>query len=52
MKMNSFKSSENQKIKIGPNRSVWNDKFSSLTLNELAMKAFYSPYIALGHILP
>ena len=39
--MSSFKSSENiQKIEGGPDKSVSNNnKFSSVTLNELAMKA-------------
>ena len=38
--MSSFKSSENiQKKEDGPDRSVSNNKFSSVTLNELAMKA-------------
>ena len=39
IKVSSFKSSENiQKRKGGPDKSVSNDKFSSVTLNELAMK--------------
>ena len=38
--MSSFKSSENiEKKEGGPTRSVSNNKFSSVTLNELAMKA-------------
>ena len=38
--MSSFKSSENiQKKKRGPDRSVSDNQSSSVTLNELAMKA-------------
>ena len=38
--MNPFKSSLNtQKKEVGPNRSVLNNRFSSVTLNEMAMKA-------------
>ena len=38
--MSSFKSSENiQKTEGGPDRSVSDNQFSSVTLNELAMKA-------------
>ena len=38
--MSSFKSSENiQKKEGGPDRSVSDNQFSSVTLNELAMKA-------------
>ena len=40
IKMSSFKSSENiQKKEDGPDRSVSDTKSSSVTLNELAMKA-------------
>ena len=40
IKMSSFKSSENiQKKECGPDRSVSDDQSSSVTLNELAMKA-------------
>ena len=40
IKMSSFKSHENiQKNEGGPDRSVWDNKSSSVTLNELAMKA-------------
>ena len=40
IKMNSFKSSENiQKKEGGPDRSVSDNQSSSVTLNELAMKA-------------
>ena len=40
IKMCSFKSSENiQKKEGGPDRSVSDNKSSSVTLNELAMKA-------------
>ena len=40
IKISSFKSSENiQKKEGGPGRSVSNNKSSSVTLNELAMKA-------------
>ena len=40
IKMSSFKSSENiQKKEGGPDRSVSDNKSSSVTLNELAMKA-------------
>ena len=40
VKMSSFKSSENiQKKEGGPDRSVSNNQSSSVTLNELAMKA-------------
>ena len=40
MKMSSFKSSENiQKKEGGPDRSVLDNQSSSVTLNELAMKA-------------
>ena len=40
IKMSSFKSSENiQKNEGGPDRSVSDIKSSSVTLNELAMKA-------------
>ena len=40
MKMSSFNSSENiQKKESGPDRSVSNQKFSSVTLDVLAMKA-------------
>ena len=40
MKMSSFKSSENIKNKEGgPDRSVSDNQSSSVTLNELAMKA-------------
>ena len=39
-KMSSFKSSENsQKKEAGPDRSVSDNQSSSVTLNELAMKA-------------
>ena len=39
-KMSSFKSSENiQKEKGGPDKSVSNNQSSSVTLNELAIKA-------------
>ena len=39
-KMSSFKSSENiQKKEGGPDRSVSDNQSSSVTLNELAMKA-------------
>ena len=39
-KMSSFKSSKNiQKKDTGPDRSVSDHQFSSVTLNELAMKA-------------
>ena len=38
--MSSFKSSENiQKNERGPDRSVSNNQFSKVILNELAMKA-------------
>ena len=38
--MSSFKSSENiQKKECGPDRSVWDNQSSSVTLNKLAMKA-------------
>ena len=38
--MSSFKSSENiQKNEVGPDRSVSDNQSSSVTLNELAMKA-------------
>ena len=38
--MSSFKSSENiQKIECGPDRSVSDNQSSSVTLNELAIKA-------------
>ena len=38
--MSSFKSSENiQKKECGPDRSVSDNQFSSVTLNKLAMKA-------------
>ena len=38
--MRSFKSSENiQKKEVGPDRSVSDDQPSSVTLNEMAMKA-------------
>ena len=40
LKMSSFKSSENiQKKEGGPDRSVSDNQSSSLTLNELAIKA-------------
>ena len=40
IKMSSFKSSENiQKKGVGTDRSVSDNQFSSVTLNELAMKA-------------
>ena len=40
VKINSFKSSENiQKKEGGPDRSVSDNQSSSVTLNELAMKA-------------
>ena len=40
IKMSSFKSSENiQKKEDGPDRSVLDNRSSSVTLNELAMKA-------------
>ena len=40
IKMSSFKSSENiQKKEGGPDRSVSDNQCSSVTLNELAMKA-------------
>ena len=40
MKLGSFQSSENiQKKEFGSDRSVSNTKFSSVTLNEPAMKA-------------
>ena len=40
IKLSSFKSSENiQKIEGGPDSTVANNQFSSLTLNELAMNA-------------
>ena len=40
IKINSFKSSENiQKKEDGPDRSVSDNQSSSVTLNELAMKA-------------
>ena len=40
IKMSSFKSSENiQKKEGGPDRSVSDKQSSSVTLNELAMKA-------------
>ena len=40
IKMSSFKSSENiQKKEGGPDRSVSDNQFSSVTLNELTMKA-------------
>ena len=41
MKMSSFKSSENiqKKEEGGPDRSVSDNQSSSVTLNELAMKA-------------
>ena len=40
IKMSSFKSSENIQMKEGgPNRSVSDNQSSSVTLNELAMKA-------------
>ena len=40
IKMSSFKSSENiQKKEGGPDRSVSDNQSSSVTLNELAMKA-------------
>ena len=40
IKMSSFKSSENiQKKEGGPDRSVSDNQSSSMTLNELAMKA-------------
>ena len=40
IKMSSFKSSENiQKKERGPERSVSDNQFSSVTLNELAMEA-------------
>ena len=40
IKMSSFTSSENtQKTECRPDRPVSNNKFSSVTLNELAMKA-------------
>ena len=40
IKMNSFKSSENiQKKEGGPDRSVSDNQSSSVTLNELAIKA-------------
>ena len=40
IKMSSFKSSENiQKKEVGPDRSVSDNQSSSVTLNELAMKA-------------
>ena len=38
--MSSFKSSENiQKKEVGPDSTVSNNQFSSVTLNELAMHA-------------
>ena len=38
--MGSFKSSENmQEKEVGPDRSVSDNQFSSVTLNELTMKA-------------
>ena len=42
IKMSSFKSSENiqkKDLECGPDRSVSNNQSSSVTLNELAMKA-------------
>ena len=40
IKMSSFKSSGNiQKKEDGPDRSVSDNQFSSVTLNEMAMKA-------------
>ena len=40
IKMSSFKSSENiQKKEVGPDRSVSDNQSSSVTLNELAIKA-------------
>ena len=40
IKLNSFKSSENIQKKVGrPDRSVSDNQSSSVTLNELAMKA-------------
>ena len=40
IKMSSFKSSGNiQKKENGPDRSVSDNQFSSVTLNEMAMKA-------------
>ena len=40
LKPSSFKSSENiQKKEGGPDSTVWNNQFSSVTLNELAMNA-------------
>ena len=40
IKISSFKSSENiQKKEDGPDRSVSDNQFSSVTLNELTMKA-------------
>ena len=40
IKMSSFKSSENIQKKVGgPDRSVSDNQSSSVTLNELAMKA-------------
>ena len=40
IKMSSFKSSKNiQKKEGGPDKSVSDNQFSSVTLNELAMKA-------------
>ena len=40
IKMSSFKSSENIQKKVGgPDRSISNNKFFSVTLNELAMIA-------------
>ena len=37
--MNSFKSSENIQLKEGgPDRSISDNQFSSVTLNEMAMK--------------
>ena len=47
IKMSSFKSSENiQKKEGGPDRSVSDNQSSSVTLNELAMKAKKNPVIS------
>ena len=47
IKMSSFKSSENiQKKEGGPDRSVSDNQSSSVTLNELAMKAIKNTVIS------
>ena len=49
--MSSFKSSENiQKKEDGPDRSVSDNQSSSVTLNELAMKARKINYRATGGV--